>query len=42
MTGVFSELEHNMISQRVKSGVDNARSKRKILGRLQLTLDKVL
>ncbi|MEW8993551.1 recombinase family protein [Clostridium sp.] len=37
MMSVFSELERNMISQRVKSGVDNARSKIKILVRSQLT-----
>lgn len=27
MTGVFSELERNMISQRVKSGMQNAKNK---------------
>lgn len=33
MMGVFSEIERNMISQRVKSGVANARAKGKIVGR---------
>ena len=33
MMGVFSELERNMISQRVKSGLKNAKAKGKQLGR---------
>jgi len=33
MMGVFSEIERNMISQRVKSGIANARSKGKRVGR---------
>lgn len=33
LMGVFSELEKNIISQRVKSGVANARSKGKQIGR---------
>mgnify|MGYP001113066896 FL=1 len=33
MMGVFAELERNMISQRVKSGMDNAKSKGKRIGR---------
>lgn len=37
MMGVFSELERNMISQRVKSGVANARAKGKRIGRPALT-----
>ena len=41
MMGVFSELERNMISQRVKSGVANARAKGKIVGRPALTFDKI-
>lgn len=41
MMGVFSEIERNMISQRVKSGVANARAKGKIVGRPSLTIDKV-
>lgn len=41
MMGVFSEIERNMISQRVKSGVANARAKGKLVGRPTLTIDKV-
>lgn len=41
MMGVFSELERNMISQRVKSGVANARAKGKVIGRPSLTIKKV-
>ncbi len=33
MMGVFSELERNMISQRVKSGMANAKAKGKQIGR---------
>ncbi|MGL6104734.1 recombinase family protein, partial [Romboutsia sp.] len=33
MMGVFSELERNMISQRVKSGMANAKAKGKNIGR---------
>ena len=36
MMGVFSEIERNMISQRVKSGIANARSKGRRIGRPQL------
>lgn len=41
MVGVFSELERNMISRRVKSGVANARAKGKIVGRPQLKLEDI-
>ena len=41
MMGVFSEIERNMISQRVKSGVANARANGKILGRPALDVNKV-
>jgi len=41
MMGVFSEIERNMISQRVKSGVANARAKGKILGRPTLTIEDI-
>jgi DNA invertase Pin-like site-specific DNA recombinase len=41
MMGVFSEVERNMISQRVKSGVANARAKGKMIGRPSLTIEKV-
>ena len=33
MMGVFSELERNIISQRVKSGMENAKAKSKTIGR---------
>ena len=41
MMGVFSELERNMISQRVKSGLENAKSKGKILGRRETTIKDI-
>lgn len=41
MMGVFSELERNMISQRVKSGMDNARAKGKTIGRPKTTADNI-
>ena len=41
MMGVFSELERNMISQRVKSGMYNARLKGKAIGRPMLTTDNI-
>lgn len=41
MMGVFSELERNMISQRVKSGVANARAKGKMVGRPKLKFDDI-
>lgn len=41
MMGVFSELERNMISQRVKSGVANARAKGKRIGRPSLTFKEI-
>lgn len=41
MMGVFAEMERNMISERVKSGVANARGKRKIVGRPTLRLQDV-
>ena len=37
MMGVFSEMERNMIRQRVKSGIENARSKGAKLGRPKIT-----
>lgn len=33
MMGVFAELERNIISERVRSGLVNAKAKGKILGR---------
>ena len=39
--GVFSELERNMISQRVKSGLQNAKAKGKQLGRPSTSTDDI-
>lgn len=41
MMGVFAELERNMISQRVKSGMENARAKGKAIGRPPVTADGI-
>ena len=41
MMGVFAELERNMISQRVKSGMENAKSKGKAIGRPADTADDI-
>ena len=41
MMGVFAELERNMISQRVKSGMKNARAKGKRIGRPAVTADDI-
>lgn len=41
ITGVFSELERNMICDRVRSGMANAKSKGIKLGRPALTVDKI-
>ena len=41
MMGVFSELERNMISQRVKSGMENAKAKGKAIGRPPVTFDSI-
>ena len=41
MMGVFSELERNIISQRVKSGMANAREKGTQIGRKKLTLENL-
>lgn len=41
MAGVFAELEHNMICDRVKSGVANAKAKGKTIGRPRLTLKDI-
>ena len=38
MMGVFAELERNMISQRVKSGMANAAAKGKRIGRPATTI----
>ena len=41
MMGVFSELERNIISQRVKSGMENARAKGVAIGRNKLTTENL-
>lgn len=41
MMGVFSELERNIISQRVKSGMENAKAKGKTIGRPATTADDI-
>ncbi|MCL2386046.1 MAG: recombinase family protein [Defluviitaleaceae bacterium] len=41
MMGVFAEMERNMISQRVKSGMENAKAKGSVLGRPETTVDNL-
>lgn len=41
MMGVFSELERNMIRQRVKSGMENAKAKGHAIGRPAVTADDI-
>jgi Site-specific recombinases, DNA invertase Pin homologs len=41
MMGVFAELERNMISQRVKSGMENAKAKGKKIGRPVTTAEDI-
>lgn len=41
ISGVFAQLERDMISQRVKSGLENAKAKGKKLGRPRLTADAI-
>ncbi len=41
MWGVFAEMERDIISQRVKSGMDNARAKGKHIGRPSVTADNL-
>lgn len=41
MSGVFAELERNMISQRVKSGMANAKAKGKAIGRPKTSSDDI-
>lgn len=41
MMGVFSEMERNIISERVKSGMANAKAKGSPIGRPVLTLENV-
>ena len=41
MWGVFAEMERNIISQRVKSGMKNARAKGKQIARPPITMDRL-
>ncbi len=41
MMGVFAELERNIISERVKSGIQNAKAKGKILGRPNTNVEDI-
>ena len=41
MMGVFSEIERNITSQRVKSGMENAKTKGKQIGRPAITADDI-
>ena len=41
MMGVFAELERNMISERVKSGMANAKAKGRVVGRPQLEVNTI-
>lgn len=41
MMGVFSELERSIISQRVKSGMENAKAKGKAIGRPSTTAEDI-
>ena len=41
MMGVFSEIERNITSQRVKSGMENAKTKGKQIGRPIVTADDI-
>lgn len=41
MMGVFAEMERNMISERVKSGMINAIAKGKVVGRPATTIDNL-
>lgn len=41
MWGVFAEMERNIISQRVKSGMKNAKAKGKKIGRPELSSDSL-
>ena len=41
MMGVFAEMERNMISQRVKSGMSNAIEKGAVVGRPKVSIDDI-
>ena len=41
MMGVFAEMERSMLSQRVKSGMENAKAKGAVIGRPSTTVDSL-
>ena len=41
MWAVFSEMERNILSQRVKSGMENAKAKGAVIGRPTVTIDNL-
>jgi DNA invertase Pin-like site-specific DNA recombinase len=41
MMGVFAEMERNMISQQVRSGMENAKAKGAVIGRPATTIDNL-
>ncbi len=41
MMGVFTQMERNIISERIKSGMVNAKAKGSVLGRSVITTDKI-
>lgn len=41
MMGVFAEMERNMISKRVKLGMENAKAKGKEVGRPKVTTENI-
>lgn len=41
MMGVFAEMERNMISQRVKSGMENAKAKGAVIGRPAMSIENL-
>ena len=41
MMGVFAEMERSMLSQRVKSGMENAKAKGAVIGRPQTTVENL-
>lgn len=41
MMGVFAEMEREITVQRIKSGLENAKAKGKVLGRVKTTIDTI-
>lgn len=41
MMGVFAEMEREITVQRIKSGLENAKAKGKVLGRVKTTVDTI-